>query len=94
MPINLPKRASRKCLPTYVKENYKPHNHLNFYVVAILSAFIILFFFGTIWYTVKCVYRCTKNSTVVTRIVFWRNEMTDVRCPINVFSSLKYERLS
>lgn len=26
---------------------------------------------------VKCVYRCTKNSPTIGRLIFWRNEMTD-----------------
>ncbi|KAI4470554.1 hypothetical protein MML48_1g02347 [Holotrichia oblita] len=36
----------------------------------ILTAFIILFFFGTMWYMVKCIYKCTKNTVFMQRILF------------------------
>ncbi|KRT84082.1 hypothetical protein AMK59_1295, partial [Oryctes borbonicus] len=36
----------------------------------ILTAFIILFFFGTMWYMVKCIYKCTKNTAFMQRLYF------------------------
>lgn len=58
---------SDKCSQLYVKEEAD-----NAYI-PILSAFIILFFFGTIWYMVKGIYKCTKNNVIWRRCTIWVN---------------------
>ncbi|KAF5283147.1 hypothetical protein FQA39_LY17405 [Lamprigera yunnana] len=51
------------CTTTYIKE---PADSA---YLPILSAFIILFSFGTIWYMVKCIYKCTKNNEIWQRYI-------------------------
>ncbi|XP_017783563.1 PREDICTED: heparan-alpha-glucosaminide N-acetyltransferase-like [Nicrophorus vespilloides] len=54
---------SDKCTPlTIVKDADSAY-------IPILSAFIILFCFGTFWYMIKCIYKCTRDN------VFWRRIM-------------------
>lgn len=48
----------------------------------ILSAFIILFAFGTIWYMVKCIYKCTKNNEIWQRYII-RTTDNDFGSPLD-----------
>lgn len=51
---------------------------------AILTAFIILFFFGTIWYMVKCIYKCTRNRNYLRRYILWTSEVETVSLYVTV----------
>ncbi|XP_022915927.1 heparan-alpha-glucosaminide N-acetyltransferase-like [Onthophagus taurus] len=56
-----------KCPGIYIKESAdNPY-------IPILSAFIILFLFGTIWYMIKCIYKCTKNNAIWQRYPIFAN---------------------
>ncbi|XP_018335503.1 heparan-alpha-glucosaminide N-acetyltransferase [Agrilus planipennis] len=60
----------------------------------VLTAMIILFLFGTIWYMIKCIYKCTKHLSLVRRYVPWSTEIqTDLGTPRNDGMPLVVERL-
>ncbi|KAF5294452.1 hypothetical protein FQR65_LT01578 [Abscondita terminalis] len=57
----------------------------------ILTAFIILFTFGTIWYMIKCIYKCTKNHDLWQRYIVRITDTNDGESPLDN-SSLINER--
>ncbi|KAB0792026.1 hypothetical protein PPYR_13987 [Photinus pyralis] len=58
----------------------------------ILTAFIVLFAFGTLWYMVKCVYKCTKNNDIWNKYIFrYARTENDQGSPLDG-SSLVIER--
>lgn len=60
---------TEKCSPIYIKE---PADSA---YLPILTAFIILFTFGTLWYMIKCIYKCTKNNETLMRYFVFSTEL-------------------
>lgn len=60
---------TEKCTPLYIKEEAD-----NAYI-PILTAYIIFMFIGTMWYMVKCIYKCTRDNTVWRRFILRSTEI-------------------